>query len=167
MSFDCSKVVPAKCHGDCCVYVPLPNSLWEDQKKNAVRKVLFLAQHDENNVIPITKDLHCPFLKADYGCAIYNVRPWVCRVFGIGGHKCLSCPYLKPNGNKRDKKERDMMVQENNDNLVRIAKNINMVGKLLSEGKSVEEIVKQFPAPKQDRMESLKIVNALKERGAI
>lgn len=167
MSFDCSKVVPKKCHGDCCRFVPIPKSLWEDQKKNIVRKVLYLYNHDENSVMPITKDLRCPFLKDDYGCAIYSARPWVCRVYGMGGADCLSCPYLKPNGSKRNHVERDRLVAENEKNLLRIAENINKVGKMLSEGKTPEEIAKIMPKQKEDKAEMQKIVKALIKGGAI
>ena len=38
----------------------------------------------------------CPFLKRDFNglcsCAIYDIRPQVCRVFGHGGHPLLQCP---------------------------------------------------------------------------
>lgn len=163
MSFDCSKVVPKKCHGDCCRFVPIPKSLWEDQKKNVVRKVMFVYQHDENNIMPVTKDLRCPFLKEDYSCNIYNVRPWICRLYGKGGHDCLSCPYLKPNGNKRNSKDRDRLIQQNNVGLAGVANNINKIGEMLSEGKTIEEIKKAIPVRKQDPTESAKIISAIKK----
>lgn len=38
----------------------------------------------------------CPFLQRDFTglctCAIYDVRPEVCRRFGHGGHPLLQCP---------------------------------------------------------------------------
>ena len=164
---DCSKVVPKKCQGDCCHFVPIPNSVWEDNKEKVVRKVYFIYRHDENNIMPITKDLSCPFMNEDFKCVIYNARPWVCRTYGIGGHKCLSCPYLKPDGSKRGKEERIKMIKENESNLNEIVKNINKVGKLINEGKSIEEITKLFPVPKDDEKDREKVLKALIDRGAI
>lgn len=40
--------------------------------------------------------LRCPFLDFDKDglayCKIYEHRPWICRVFGKGGHPFLTCP---------------------------------------------------------------------------
>lgn len=36
--------------------------------------------------------LVCGFLTEDNSCAIYDVRPWVCRIFGVV--KELVCPYF-------------------------------------------------------------------------
>jgi len=162
---DCSKVIPKKCQGDCCHFVPIPTGLWNDQKKNVVKKVIFLYQYDENNVMPITKDLSCPFLKKDFKCAIYTARPYVCRVYGIGGHDCLSCPYLKPDGSKRGKIERERLKKENENNLNRIIQNINKVGDLLNQGKTFEEIKKFFPVPEDNKKDTFQIIKALKDNG--
>lgn len=167
MSFDCSKVVPKKCHGDCCRFVPIPKALWNDQKGKVVRKVMYLFNYDDNNVMPITRDLSCPFLGEDFRCAIYTARPWICRTYGIGGHDCLSCPYLKPNGNKRDKKDRDRLVEQNNNNLAEIAANINKVGKMISQGKSIEEVEKVMGKPKQNAEELKKIAAILVKKGVV
>jgi len=104
MTFDCSKVVPGKCKADCCGPVPI--------EKEFYQKHFYLKQRDiigerefnadgQDFIIPETKDLTCIFLNKDYKCMIYNDRPFVCKKFGDGTHKCMTCPYIKPNGKLR------------------------------------------------------------------
>lgn len=139
--FDCSKVCPKKCKADCCGYVPMENELWEKHKDKAQQPVRVLKWNDKS-VLPLTKNLSCPFLDKNYRCVIYEDRPIVCIMFGSGNEKGLQCPYLKPNGQKRGKKERNKLVGENNGQMVKIAKRINKMFEMASQGKSPEEIAK-------------------------
>ncbi len=141
LMFDCSKVCPKKCKADCCGYVPMEKEFWEKHKHKAQVEVKVL-KWSTGHVIPLTKNLACCFLDKDYRCVIYEDRPIVCRLFGTKNVKGLRCPYLKPNGYKRGKKERLKLVGENNENMVRIAKRINKALELLSKGKSTKEIAK-------------------------
>ncbi len=54
----------------------------------------------------------CPFLQRDFtglcSCAIYDVRPQVCRDFGKGGHPLLQCP----NDPRTDTREIDKKINE-------------------------------------------------------
>ena len=139
--FDCSKVCPKKCKADCCGYVPLPNEFWEKHKDKAQVKIKLL-KYDDNSVLPLTKNLGCCFLDPNYRCVIYKDRPPLCKLFGTSSKKGLACPYLKPSGQKRGKKERKKLVGENNKNMAVIAKRINKAFELASKGKSIKEIEK-------------------------
>ena len=136
---DCSKVCPNKCKADCCGYVPMEKKFWKKFKHMAQVEVKVL-KWNTGHVMPLTENLACCFLDKDYRCVIYKDRPMLCKLFGTKNIQGLRCPYLKPNGNKRGKKERKKLVGENNQNMARIAKRINKALKLLSEGKSAKEI---------------------------
>ena len=111
MPFECKKY-HCKCKADCCGVVPIPRETWDRnqhllQQKvehltelKAKRKVLGI-QIEEMVVIPITKNFHCPFLKPDLSCAIYEERPDVCRKYGDDSHEMLMCPMQDKDGNPR------------------------------------------------------------------
>lgn len=73
---------------------------------------MFLVQHEKeivtpiltyirppgrNLVVPITnadwEQNKCPFLRADYRCNVYEIRPTVCRM--MAQVPTMSCPLLK------------------------------------------------------------------------
>ena len=139
--FDCSKVCPKKCKADCCGYVPLLAKFWEKYKHKAQVKVKVL-KWKSGHVIPLTENMACCFLDKNYRCVVYEDRPWLCKLFGTKNIQGIKCPYLKPSGQKRGKKERIKLVGENNENMARIAKRINKALELLSKGKSAKEIEK-------------------------
>ncbi len=130
--FDCSKVVPKKCNAVCCHNAPIPIHLWEKHKGKAVNKDVKVIEFKgrPEYVLPLTIDLRCPFSdpENDFKCVIYEDRPPVCRKYGLGGHKFLMCPYLKPNGNKRGKKIRNKMLKFVEEDLVEVAERL---GKML------------------------------------
>jgi Fe-S-cluster containining protein len=136
MSFDCSKCVPKICHGDCCLYVPLPKELWEKFKHLAQQETQLFTWDDGTisfnnsvfgeNVLPLTENMMCPFMDTKtFKCVIYEDRPLICRAFGISTEKGLQCYFMKPSGILRGKKDRAKREKENQDNLNRIVGNIN------------------------------------------
>lgn len=98
MSFDCAKVIPKLCKGDCCGIVPIPKQTWVKYRSKAQRPVIEVLKFPGDTVIPTTKDNVCPFLDSNYQCVIYTERPEVCQRFGDGSHSCLHCPFLTPDG---------------------------------------------------------------------
>jgi Fe-S-cluster containining protein len=62
------------CH-DCCGIVPFSKEEWE-----AVEPKLKAT------------DIHCPYI-SDEGCAIYENRPFMCRLFGTSKEKRMICPH--------------------------------------------------------------------------
>lgn len=37
--------------------------------------------------------ISCEYLDEDNSCTIYNERPFLCRMFGLGTHQNLTCPH--------------------------------------------------------------------------
>ena len=139
--FDCSKCVPKKCQADCCIYVPLPKKVWKKYKHLVQQETIPLNwddgiirfdQEDSKNVLPLTENMRCPFLDKNYKCVIYENRPFICRIFGVSTARGLQCYYMKSDGTKRGKKDREKLCKENEANLNRIVKNINVSGEKLT-----------------------------------
>lgn len=139
MSLDCSKCIPRLCQGDCCIYVPLPRELWEKFKHLAQQEVVVLGWEKgkisvgktvTKDVLPLTGNLKCPFLSKDFKCVIYEDRPWVCRLFGVGEKIGAQCYYMKPSGKLRGKNERAKRVKECEDQLNMIVKNLEKAGEV-------------------------------------
>ena len=107
--FQCKKYHPI-CKANCCGVVPIPRSLWQ-RKQHAIQrpiKDIFKGEAKnkatgkrENIVIPITEDHHCPFLKKDLSCAIYEDRPPLCKKYGDDSHPLMTCPMQDKHGNKK------------------------------------------------------------------
>jgi Fe-S-cluster containining protein len=76
----------------------MPAALYEENKGLAQKPLKELVSFGDE-VIPVTEDRFCIFLKLDFTCAIYEKRPSVCINYGYT--KELQCPYCKPNGNLR------------------------------------------------------------------
>jgi Fe-S-cluster containining protein len=139
--FDCSKVVPKKCQADCCYYVPLNREFWEKHKHLIQQEAIPLNwENGEINfrkdfdgyILPLTKNLRCPFLDKKSKCVIYFDRPYICRVFGTIYFKGLECYHLKPDGSMRGKEDRERRIKENECQLNKIVERINEGGKMLS-----------------------------------
>lgn len=62
-------------------------------------------------VIPITENGKCPFLQSDYGCAIYNDRPAICKKYGDETHPFMTCSYQTKDGEARPEKERKKIAE--------------------------------------------------------
>jgi Fe-S-cluster containining protein len=89
--------------------VPLPRSLVIDNFHLVVTPIKEMVDFTEMDVVPMTETGKCPFLKDDYTCAVYELRPPVCRKFGDATHLHMTCAYQKPNGEARTKKEYQMI----------------------------------------------------------
>lgn len=90
---NCKKCMH-KCHAECCAWVDL-DLKWVEKHKDKIQrdvygyvdslpgKVKFITnvKQDAEGRIDNRKQI-CPFLTADFKCAVYNDRPFVCRVFG-------------------------------------------------------------------------------------
>lgn len=78
-------VCPEDC-GKCCTNV-LPLSLYEINKIKKYIKRNNIQPHNPNIDINNPKYIdECPFLKEDNKCAIYVIRPEVCKWFGCNGN---------------------------------------------------------------------------------
>jgi Fe-S-cluster containining protein len=70
--------------GKCCGNIPFDPKIWEEIKGKA-QKPYKLRQSEfiiVVHILPITEDGYCVFLKDDKTCAIYERRPYVCRLQG-------------------------------------------------------------------------------------
>lgn len=84
--------------GKCCWAVPIPLELWEEVQELTQCKVKYVWHIGPHQVLPITDDMHCPFLTREKRCAIHPRRPAVCRNYGYGDNPC---PYLRRDGKPR------------------------------------------------------------------
>ena len=101
MTFQCLQ----GCH-DCCGVVPIRPEVYYANKDNIQKEPVEIIQHFTGDIIPVTDDRLCVFLRRGYVsrtdyCAIYNDRPEVCRAFGLSQRPELQCPHLKPSGARR------------------------------------------------------------------
>jgi len=80
------------CKACCCYTVPLPQKTTDENKDKIVNPIISIEPIGESdeyngyNVLAMT-DINpvkskCPFLRKDYLCNIYDVRPNLCRLFG-------------------------------------------------------------------------------------
>lgn len=67
--------------GRCCGVAPCKDGEVERIKAYA-------AAH---GIVPLKQGIKCPFYQGGR-CAIYPVRPLVCKLFGHGDHPALTCP---------------------------------------------------------------------------
>jgi Fe-S-cluster containining protein len=101
-----AKLDKSKIH--CCGLIPFPIKFLEDNKK-FFQENGNLNQNGEQGVI-ITPDERCVFLNREtFECAIYEKRPFVCKIFG---EKALPCYYYKPSGNKRSPASEKVTMRE-------------------------------------------------------
>jgi Fe-S-cluster containining protein len=89
-------------------HLPLDNSQYKE------KSILFSPDDFVNKhfIQPITKDMMCPFLNADYTCNIYDDRPGVCRDFGNETHPDLTCSYQDKDGKERSRQESRKLKRE-------------------------------------------------------
>jgi len=95
---DCQKIIKqGKCKADCCGPVPIDKTLYQITSNLRHRKVVSEHEVQDKNgndlIIPFTEDLTCAYLDKNYKCSIYENRPELCREYGNGKHKLLTCPY--------------------------------------------------------------------------
>lgn len=84
-----------KCRATCCGLVPIPNGTLRGFSNLIQRDIAQQIAFDENSTIVTDRDGVCAFLTPEYRCAIYDHRPHICRIFGIGDHPGLRCRHLK------------------------------------------------------------------------
>lgn len=85
-SFDCKD----GCH-DCCGVVPFTDA--ERQKAAAKFPLEQWARFGEAWLPKAAlQSFSCPFVRPN-GCAIYDDRPTVCRLFGAVDHPDMTCPH--------------------------------------------------------------------------
>lgn len=88
------------CRAACCHNTPIERGYLSAYSKRIANKVLEVVPMADDVVVPITDyDMEknkCPFLNEHYRCNIYDVRPSVCRKFGVdtGESKFLRCKFL-------------------------------------------------------------------------
>ena len=85
-----TKCDVSRCSAECCGAVPLSQSF---KKYPFVRKCE--VRDFDDFFIATDENLTCGFLDENYKCSIYEVRPNICRKFGSGKHKLLTCDYLQ------------------------------------------------------------------------
>lgn len=87
------------CKSECCYNVPMSKSYLTAYRKKIVTPVIRLMDAGKNVVVPVTsEDLNnnrCPFLTENYKCNIYESRPEICRKYGTGTHRLLTCEYIE------------------------------------------------------------------------
>ncbi|MFX0091268.1 MAG: YkgJ family cysteine cluster protein [Candidatus Hodarchaeota archaeon] len=86
--------------GECCGSPAIPIAIFEKYKEKAQKRIVATIPFDNGKkVIPLTQDRTCAFLNDDKTCAIYFVRPKVCRDYGRSDD--YPCPYIGVNGKPR------------------------------------------------------------------
>lgn len=69
--------------GECCGPIPMPRVLYLANREHIQHLPdQVIAGGNEDMVVPIRDDLHCVFLTDDKKCAIYEQRPYICRLYG-------------------------------------------------------------------------------------
>lgn len=96
MTFECLK----NC-GQCCGLVGIPEQVVKKSEHLKQREVTEIHLI-EGEIYAFTEDGLCVFLSKDNNCVIYDDRPDQCRQFGISQDILLQCPYIRPNGLKRN-----------------------------------------------------------------
>jgi len=94
--------------GKCCGPVPMTPafiSLNRDKIQNTnytLTPAKFMKRvSGGREVYALTKNLECIFLTQEKKCAIYDIRPYVCRIYGVD--KRLPCPFIDLEGKLREK----------------------------------------------------------------
>jgi len=85
---------------ECCGPIPFEDTFIEKFQDYIQVEPLQSECLSNTMVLPLCPDGSCLFLvREDHRCAIYEVRPLVCRVYGTALN--LPCVWVKPNGNPR------------------------------------------------------------------
>jgi len=112
MEFNCEGML-CHCKAACCGIVPLSKKIYLLNKDKVQKEVVDIKRLN-GKILPITKDLSCPFLTNEYKCAIYKDRPEFCKDFGKkDNNPFLRCPFLDKNGKIRSELEKNEASKEN------------------------------------------------------
>lgn len=79
----------------CCGNVPIPKDIFE-KNRDKIQRHIFEELELDGEIYPSTKDGICVFNREDCRCAIYSVRPEICRLYGTIPD--LKCPYIDHRG---------------------------------------------------------------------
>lgn len=87
------------CKAECCGIFPFQERFFLKLKDRMQVEPLEIISSD-GLATPLTDDAYCAFLNRETRqCAIYDVRPKVCREYGQAPR--LPCPYVSLNGMPR------------------------------------------------------------------
>lgn len=104
------------CKGMCCSCCPIPRDLFKFHIDKIVREPTFVKvappYKGQEQVIPVTADAKCVFLREDYTCNIYKDRPMICRMFGSETSLFLSCLYQRSDGSPRLERDRKRLMNK-------------------------------------------------------
>ena len=103
--------------GKCCTVIPIPADVFyaaTDLMQRPITKVipfdLNTNRQSKTQVFPMTEDGTCTFLKTDKHCAIYKIRPTICRITGT--EKRFPCPFIDENGVARNEGDIKKLEEE-------------------------------------------------------
>jgi hypothetical protein len=120
MAFDCLPM-HSKCKAMCCMAAPIEKEVYERNRHRLVRKTLQEIEFDgfdqldgkvKTLITPVTEDMHCPFLREDLLCNIYDDRPAVCKHYGSEAVPCLRCPFQAKDGRTRSRQETRSILRQ-------------------------------------------------------
>ena len=103
--------------GKCCTTVPIPADIFYAATHLMQRPVTKIVPFDLNTnqqaktqVFPMTEDGTCTFLEATKKCAIYSIRPTVCKITGTD--RRFPCPFIDENGVERSEGDAKKLEEE-------------------------------------------------------
>ena len=149
VEFDCLGLMKqGKCHADCCGTVPIPKQIVKRFEHLQQREVLEIGDwsdsNNPNDILPVTEDGRCVFLKPDYMCAIYDNRPSVCKNYGLIPK--LQCPYFNMKGGLRSPAKQKRMQRIINHEVEAKMRQLEKVRKRMEiakkQGKTYKEFIK-------------------------
>lgn len=117
--FNCAPFL-AKCQAECCGIVPFEKKFFNANIDKVVTEPIIENFNDispfdpepKDYVLPMTENGSCCFLRSDYSCAIYEVRPQICRIYGDESVSTLSCHYQDKTGRKRSRQEQRFLERK-------------------------------------------------------
>lgn len=99
------------CKAECCGIVPIDRRLLSRNRSKMQRVPLDII-HTGSEDLCVTEDGSCVFLDSNRKCAIYNLRPKICRIYGT--IERLPCPYVDMHGNTRTKEQVEVIKDKIN-----------------------------------------------------
>ena len=78
---------------DCCGVVPFSDI--EKARASALKPMEAWERYQGSAWLlkSALANFSCPFSDKNNGCQIYDVRPMVCRLFGVVDHEMMKCPH--------------------------------------------------------------------------
>ena len=94
--------------GACCGVVPIPAAV-VSKNRDKFQRLVISEELIDGDIFLFTNG-YCAFLDENKRCVIYEDRPEVCRFFGTS--RKLPCEFIKPDGTKRTKRERNIVLNQ-------------------------------------------------------